>query len=395
MDYTDSARLTFWKDLSQGLKTAFKRTSVGEAMSRADFATGTYTVVDEIIGGSDAALDVIKGSSKAIESVVCSPLTRSACSKFCEVTVKFDPAMCESIYSDGKTTMTAIEKDGKKYLVNNDGSATEVDDADKYVANLNKTTGSGFKKTAEATSSLDYDTYADDYYLINGKKATPMDALRQAYKLDILTDSSPKVGLVEQAQWIVDNPDAPEQYPGRVRKAQKFLDTVEGPFRGGKLLHPKKAEAVSYDEFGLPIELEELVDSCNRALTGTGVTVTIVNDDIVLNGAADILRAVQTYMPADYDEFSGGYNPDTEDLVVYAPSLYDDCDREDLCKFLTDAVNYIVDNAPLVATVECKKSSIKESKSKTAEIDPEMQALDDFHDSVVARCRVFNLDRRV
>ena len=69
MDYTDSARLTFWKDLSQGLKTAFKRTSVGEAMSRADFTTGSYTVVDEIIGGSDAALDVIKGSSKAIESV--------------------------------------------------------------------------------------------------------------------------------------------------------------------------------------------------------------------------------------------------------------------------------------------------------------------------------------
>lgn len=394
MDYTDSARLTFWKDLSQGLKTAFKRTSVGEAMSHADFATGSYTVVDEIIGGSDAALDVIKGSSKAIESVECSPLTRSACSKFCEVTVKFDPAMCESIYSDGKTTMTAIEKDGKKYLVNNDGSATEVDDADKYVANLNKTTGSGFKKTAEDVS-LDYDTYADDYYLINGKKATPMQALRQAYALGILTDSSPKVGPRDQAQWLVDNPDAPEQYPGRVQKAQKFLDTVEGPFRKGKLLRPKKAEAVSLDEFGLPIELEELVDSCNVALTGTGVAVTIVNDDIVLNGAADILRAVQTYMPADYDEFSGGYNPDTEDLVVYAPSLYDDCDREDLRKFLTDAVNYIVANAPLVATVECKKSSIKESKSKTAEIDPEMQALDDFHDSVVARCRVFNLDRRV
>ena len=68
-------------------------------------------------------------------------MTRSASSKFCEVTVKFDPAMCESIYSDGKTTMTAIEKDGKKYLVNNDGSATEVDDADKYVANLNKNYG--------------------------------------------------------------------------------------------------------------------------------------------------------------------------------------------------------------------------------------------------------------
>jgi hypothetical protein len=54
-----------------------------------------------------------------------------------------------------------------------------------------------------------------------------------------------------------------------------------------------------------------------------------------------------------------------------------------------------VDNAPSVAPVECKKKSIKESKSKTADIDPEMQALDDFHDSVVARCRVFNLDRRV
>lgn len=386
MEYTDSARLTFWKDLSQGLKTAFKRTSVGEAMSRADFATGSYTVVDELIGGSDAALDVIKGSSKAIESVVCSPLTRSACSKFCEVTVKFDPAMCESIYSDGKTTMTSIEKDGKKYVVNNDGSATEVDDADKYVANLNKTTGSGFKKTAEASSTA-------PYYLINGKKATHLGLLRYAYSLGLPT-KNPKRGIMGHAQWIVDNPDLPQHDDTKVQNAKKFLDTVEGPFSGEKL-ESKKAEATSYDEFGLPLELEELVDSCNIALTGTGVTVTIVNDDIVLNGAADILRAVQTYMPADYDEFSGGYNPDTEDLVVYAPSLYDDCDREDLRKFLTDAVNYIVDNAPSVAPVECKKSSIKESKSKTAEIDPEMQALDDFHDSVVARCRVFNLDRRV
>jgi len=386
MDYTDSARLTFWKDLSQGLKTAFKRTSVGEAMSRADFATGTYTVVDEIIGGSDAALDVIKGSSKAIESVVCSPLTRSACSKFCEVTVKFDPAMCESIYSDGKTTMTSIEKDGKKYVVNNDGFATEVDDADKYVANLNKTTGSGFKKTAEASSTA-------PYYLINGKKATHLGLLRYAYSLGLPT-KNPKRGIMGHAQWIVDNPDLPQHDDTKVQNAKKFLDTVEGPFSGEKL-ESKKAEATSYDEYGLPIELEEFVDSCNIALTGTGVTVTIVNDDIVLNGAADILRAVQTYMPTDYDEFSGGYNPDTEDLVVYAPSLCDDCDREDLRKFLTDAVNYIVDNAPSVAPVECKKKSIKESKRKTAEIDPEMQALDDFHDSVVARCRVFNLDRRV
>lgn len=55
----------------------------------------------------------------------------------------------ESVYKDGNNTVASIEKDGKKYMVNKDGKAVEVEDPDKYVANLNKTTGSNFRKAED------------------------------------------------------------------------------------------------------------------------------------------------------------------------------------------------------------------------------------------------------
>lgn len=55
----------------------------------------------------------------------------------------------ESVYTDGKNTVASLEKDGKKYVVGKDGVGHEVDDPDQYIANLNKTTGSAYKKAEE------------------------------------------------------------------------------------------------------------------------------------------------------------------------------------------------------------------------------------------------------
>jgi len=53
----------------------------------------------------------------------------------------------------------SFEKDGKKYVVDGDGSAIEVDDPDKFMDALNKTTGSSFKKKEELENAVDTDGF--------------------------------------------------------------------------------------------------------------------------------------------------------------------------------------------------------------------------------------------
>ena len=57
----------------------------------------------------------------------------------------------ESIYKDGDgNTLVSVSKDGKDYMVSKDGMATQVTDDDEYVANLNKTAGTTYRKEAES-----------------------------------------------------------------------------------------------------------------------------------------------------------------------------------------------------------------------------------------------------
>lgn len=147
MNFTENAKSKFWADLSAGIKTTFNH-NIGEAFHIDQYKSGRFTFTESVVGGPGAVtilMDKIKESSPAIKSVRMSPISSGYNATY-NVSVDFDPMIAESVYSDGKTALASIKTNGKDYIVHNDGSATEVDDADKYVANLNKTTGSKFKK---------------------------------------------------------------------------------------------------------------------------------------------------------------------------------------------------------------------------------------------------------
>lgn len=150
MNFTENAKSKFWAALSAGIKTTFNH-NIGEAFHIDQYKSGRFTFTESVVGGPGAVtilMDKIKESSPAIKSVRMSPISTGYNATY-NVSVDFDPMIAESVYSDGKTALASIKTNGKDYIVHNDGTATEVDDADKYVDNLNKTTGSKFKKAEE------------------------------------------------------------------------------------------------------------------------------------------------------------------------------------------------------------------------------------------------------
>lgn len=152
MNFTENAKSKFWADLSSGIKATFNH-NIGEAFHIDQYKSGRFTFTESVVGGPGAVtilMDKIKESSPAIKSVRMSPISNGYNATY-NVSVDFDPMIAESVYSDGKTALASINANGKNYIVHDDGTATEVDDADKYVANLNKSTGSRFKKTEELT----------------------------------------------------------------------------------------------------------------------------------------------------------------------------------------------------------------------------------------------------
>lgn len=160
MIFTEKAKNLFWQDLSAGIMEAFKR-PIGEAFHIDQFKTGHFSFTESVKGGNAAVMaitDKLKESSQAINSVRMTPMSFGYDSTY-NVSIEFDPVVAESLYSDGKSSLATLEKDGKKYVVHDDGSATEVTDPDKYVDNLNKSTGSRYKKTE---GTLDADGFPMD-----------------------------------------------------------------------------------------------------------------------------------------------------------------------------------------------------------------------------------------
>lgn len=149
MIYTESAKSKLWQDIASGMQKAF-RCNVGEAFHIDQYKTGHVRFTETLPGNSVAAntaMKALESASPAITKVYMSPMARGSRMLYA-IDVEFDPCIAESYYSDGKNAIATLEKDGKKYVVQNDGTATEVDDPDKYVDNLNKTTGSRYKKEA-------------------------------------------------------------------------------------------------------------------------------------------------------------------------------------------------------------------------------------------------------
>lgn len=160
MNFTENAKTKFWADLSNGIKTAFGH-SLGEAFHISQYKSGRFSFTESVVGGAGTVtqlMDRIKESSPAIESVRMTPISNGYNATY-NVSVEFDPVKAESVYSDGKNTVSSLEKDGKKYIVDNDGTAIEVSDPDKFIDNVNKTTGSSFKKREELEDTVDEDGF--------------------------------------------------------------------------------------------------------------------------------------------------------------------------------------------------------------------------------------------
>lgn len=114
------------------------RVSITEHATSARDAMGICDRLEKAIGGVK-----VSSTSRADESYVFTI-------DFAELAAEKAPVVKnESVYTDGKNTVASIEKDGKKYMVDASGHAVPVEDADKYISNLNKTTGSSYRKAEE------------------------------------------------------------------------------------------------------------------------------------------------------------------------------------------------------------------------------------------------------
>lgn len=144
----------FANDLSRGLNEAFGMSTT--TITPAQYEEGHIMLTETVYGGpakATAMANAIKRCSEAVTSVRSVPFVMGDPAMY-SFDIEFDRSIAESVYSDGKNTIASLEKDGKKYIVTDNGSATEVEDPDKYVDNLNKTTGSRFKKTEDFNISL-------------------------------------------------------------------------------------------------------------------------------------------------------------------------------------------------------------------------------------------------
>lgn len=160
MNFTENAKTKFWADLSAGIKSTFGH-SLGEAFHIDQYKSGRFTFTESVTGGPGAVtrlMDSLKASSPVIESVRMTPISNGYNATY-NVSVEFNPVKAESIYSDGKDNVKTITKNGKTYVVDKDGNALEVEDPDKFMDNVNKTTGSSYKKKSEDAEQVDKDGF--------------------------------------------------------------------------------------------------------------------------------------------------------------------------------------------------------------------------------------------
>lgn len=162
MNFTEKAKSKFWYDLSEGIKATFGH-ALGESFHIDQFKTGRFTFTESVTGGPGAVtllMDKLKASSPVIESVRMTPISNGYNATY-NVSVEFDPVKAESVYSDGKDDIRTIEKNGKTYIVDPDGTAHPIEGSgDEFVNNFNKSTGSRYQKKSEST--LDEDGFPID-----------------------------------------------------------------------------------------------------------------------------------------------------------------------------------------------------------------------------------------
>lgn len=111
-----------------------------------DYARGHVSITESAMSARDATC-ICKRLEEAIGHGVHVTSTMRASEAY-SFTILFGDAKNESMYTDGKNTIMSGEKDGKKFIT--DGKdVIPTDDPDKLVNDLNKVTGSRFRKTEE------------------------------------------------------------------------------------------------------------------------------------------------------------------------------------------------------------------------------------------------------
>ena len=134
--------------ICEGISAVFGRNVQNPAnwLYEQDYSRGHVSVTESALSPRDATC-ICKRLEEAIGHGVRVTSTSRAAESY-SFTIHFGAAKDEGKYSDGKNTIVSGEKNGKKYIT--DGKEViETDDPDKLIDDLNKVTGSRFRKTEE------------------------------------------------------------------------------------------------------------------------------------------------------------------------------------------------------------------------------------------------------
>lgn len=156
MNLTDESCRKFGEALAEGVGSILGRASTGSWLTMDQYRSGHVQITEALHGGPSAASYFAKQAeaiSPAITGVQVTPVSLGNPATY-SIGISFDAKKAEAMYSDGKDGFVSLEKDGKKYMVGGDGKAVEVEDPDKYIDNLNKTTGSRYQKQSEGAEDI-------------------------------------------------------------------------------------------------------------------------------------------------------------------------------------------------------------------------------------------------
>lgn len=156
MNLTDESRQKFGEALAEGIGSILGRASAGSWLTQAQYQAGHVQITEALHGGPSAAsyfAKQVEAISPAITGVQVTPISLGNPATY-SIGISFDTTKAEAMYSDGKDKFVSVEKGGKKYVVDKDGAAIEVEDPDKFMDTFGKATGSRYQKQAEGAEDI-------------------------------------------------------------------------------------------------------------------------------------------------------------------------------------------------------------------------------------------------
>ena len=379
MNFTENAKTKFWADLSAGVKSTFGH-SLGEAFHIDQYKSGRFSFTESVTGGPGAVtrlMDSLKASSPVIESVRMTPISNGYNATY-NVSVEFNPVKAESIYSDGKDNVKTITKNGKTYVVDKDGNALEVEDPDKFMDNVNKTTGSSYKKKSEDAEQVDKDGFpiALDSVIALANEAldgTGVTIANEGGKLLVRGASE----LVKPTQEFV-----PEPYYG--------ADSIDGGYdeETGDL-------ALTIPEYPTEYEIEQLrsflISAVNCIMDHALCKTADCSDDDWCNAMAEAEPCESYVHKYGYlgEAFVGN---DKKQVAILVKSLLQENRLEDAKKVATKHMG-----AEMAEGFTRKYAPEKVEEKHQAVITDEMALLDRMHESAMNRApeKVVEMDSLV